>query len=128
MIENQWSQLTACYRYPKGNKYGQSLDRLKEVLKHLHNVEYGKCGREANYLYSCLRGYSIMISNSFTYVSLQTPEKIWISELKQWMHVKESACRQKANLYLLQLGDSSNHFSCSAMRKKYLEVDNFIKR
>ncbi|XP_021866145.1 uncharacterized protein [Spinacia oleracea] len=117
-VQAGWS--TGVHGNGNGNRLTQVWTKLKVVkqgLKHLHQHEFAKLEERIENIRTELSLVQTQLADNSTYV-LQWTEKEFSEQLKKFLHVQESAYRQKSRIQWLQIGDSNSKFFFSAMKER----------
>ncbi|XP_021843478.1 uncharacterized protein [Spinacia oleracea] len=94
------------------------LKAVKQGLKELHHKDFAKLDERIEGLRADLGQIQIQLASCPTDSNVQQSERDCSETLKKFLHIQESAYRQKARIQWLQVGDSNSKFFFSAMKER----------
>ncbi|XP_056691836.1 uncharacterized protein [Spinacia oleracea] len=116
VVKKGWD--VSCTRGGAMFKVWTKLKAVKQGLKELHHKDFAKLDERIEGLRADLGQIQIQLTSCPTDSNVQQSERDCSETLKKFLHIQESAYRQKARIQWLQVGDSNSKFFFSAMKER----------
>ncbi|XP_056695388.1 uncharacterized protein [Spinacia oleracea] len=116
VVKKGWD--VSCPRSGSMLKVWTKLKAVKQGLKELHHKDFAKFDERIEGLRADLGQIQTQLAACPTDSNVQQSERECSEALKKFLHIQESAYRQKARIQWLQVGDSNSKFFFSAMKER----------
>ncbi|XP_021844124.1 uncharacterized protein [Spinacia oleracea] len=116
VVRKGWD--VSCPRSGSMLKVWTKLKAVKQGLKELHHKDFAKLDERIEGLRVDLCQIQTQLASCPTDSNVQQSERECSETLKKFLHIQESAYRQKARIQWLQVGDSNSKFFFSAMKER----------
>ncbi|XP_056690241.1 uncharacterized protein [Spinacia oleracea] len=116
VVKKGWD--VSCPRGGAMFKVWTKLKAVKQGLKELHHKDFAKLDERIEGLRADLGQIQIQLASCPTDSNVQQSERDCSETLKKFLHIQESAYRQKVRIQWLQVGDSNSKFFFSAMKER----------
>ncbi|XP_056697775.1 uncharacterized protein [Spinacia oleracea] len=116
VVKKVWD--VSCPRSGSMFKVWTKLKAVKQGWKELHHKDFAKLDERIEGLRADLGQIQTQLAACPTDSNVQQSERECSETLKKFLHIQESAYRQKARIQWLQVGDSNSKFFFSAMKER----------